>query len=180
MHKSSEKTFTDMLELTRGPAFWAEVHRSISKGIIPTWVSIALNLAEWTRHIVGLLYLVAAHKVHSSGCRLQLISELVWVKTSVIKMTQPRGKLIDCAKLINHWPDITCSDKAVKHYKEGDLTNVKSFVPFQRHVNHASTKIFSENPIGESLKRDEKTCQSWLLGMPPGQKCTVAAARKCF
>ena len=180
MRKSSEKTFTDMLELTRGLAFSAEVHHSISKGIIPTCISISLNLVEWTRHIVGLLYLVAAHKVHSSGCSLKLISELVSVKTSVVKMTQPRGKLINCAKLINHWPDITCSDKAVKHYKEGDLMNVKPFVPFQRQVNQASTKIFSENPIGESSKRDEKTCQSWLLDMPPGQKCTVAAARKCF
>ena len=38
-------------------------------------------------------------------------------------MIQPRGKFLNCAKVIDHSPDIMCSDKAEKHHNLGDLRN---------------------------------------------------------
>ena len=75
------------------------------------------DLVKWTRHIVDFSYFVAADEVHSSGSSLQLTSQLVSLTTSVIKMMEPIGNFLIRAKLINHWPGITCEDKAERHYK---------------------------------------------------------------
>ena len=60
---------------TQGPGPRPEVHRSSYKGLFPACISPGLHLVEWTRHNVDLSYFVAAHMVHSSGCRLQLTSQ---------------------------------------------------------------------------------------------------------
>ena len=97
-----------MPELTRGPAPWLELHLSSCKGVFPACVSPGLRLVECTRDIVDLSDFVPVDTVHSSACRLQLASQLVSLKTSVIKMIQPEGSFLISAKLINHWPAITC------------------------------------------------------------------------
>ena len=75
-------------------------------------ISAGLYLVEWTRHIMDLSYLVASQPVDSSGCRLQLTSQLVPLKVSVFKMMKTGGQFLSCHKLIIHWPDIPCSGKA--------------------------------------------------------------------
>ena len=87
-------------ELSREPSAWPEVHRRSCKGTFSPCVSSNLHLDEWTRHIVDLSYFVTARTVHSSGCRLQLTSKFVSLKTLVIRMMQPRGKFLNCAKVI--------------------------------------------------------------------------------
>ena len=81
------------------------------------WISPDLHLVKWTRHIVDFSYFVAALKVHFSGSSLQLASQLVSLTTSVIKMMESIGNFLIRAKLINHWPGITCEDEAERHYK---------------------------------------------------------------
>ena len=105
-----------MPELTRGPAPWPELHLSSCKGVFPACVSPGLRLVECARDIVDLSYFVAAKTVHSSACRLQLASQLVSITTSVIKMIEPWGNFLNCAKLFIHYRDITWSDKAGKCY----------------------------------------------------------------
>ena len=80
-----------MPELTRGPALWPEVHRRSHYGMFSACVSAGLYLVEWTRHIMDLSYLVASQPVDSSGCRLQLTSQLVPLKVSVFKMIKTGG-----------------------------------------------------------------------------------------
>ena len=58
-------------------------------------------------------------------------------------MIKPRWKFLSYAELINHWQDITPLEEAEKHYKQSDLTKVKSFTLFHRHVNETSTEITS-------------------------------------
>ena len=70
--------------------------------MFPAWVCPSIRLVEWTRHIACLSYSVASHTVHSSGYRLQLVSQLAALTTSVIKMIQDRGNILSCAKLMNH------------------------------------------------------------------------------
>ena len=70
--------------------------------MFPAWVCPSIRLVERTRHIACLSYFVASHTVHSFGCRLQLVSQLVALTTSVIKVIQDRGNFLNCAKLMNH------------------------------------------------------------------------------
>ena len=58
-------------------------------------------------------------------------------------MIQPMGNFLNCAKLINHCPDIKCYDKAGKHYKSADLPKVKPFATLHRHVNQVYPAITS-------------------------------------
>ena len=88
-----------MPELIRGPDLLSKVHHSSCKGMFPACLRAGLHLVEWIVHIVGLSYLVAGHTVHSSGCRLQLASELVFLTTSVIKMIQARSNFLILTKL---------------------------------------------------------------------------------
>ena len=91
-----------MPELIRGPFPWPEVHRSSCKEIIPACLRPGLDLAKWAKHIESLSYFVACRTVHSSGCRLQLASQLVFLTTSVNKMIHPRGNFLTLTKLVNH------------------------------------------------------------------------------
>ena len=166
-----------MPELTRGPFAWLEVHRSSDKRMFPACVSRGLHLVEWTRHIVDLSYFVSAQVVYSTGCRLQLTSQLVLLKASVHEMIKPGGKFLNCKKLIIHQPGITCKGKAKKHQKWGDLTRVKLFAPFHTHVNDGSTEITSQLLCAKFLKRHKQTCRSCFEFLPPGQRCIVAARR---
>ena len=86
-----------MPDLIRGPVQWPEMYRSSYKGMLPACISPCLTLLEWIRHIGDLSYFVSAHTVYSSGCRLQLASQLISLKTSVIKIRQPRRKVLNCA-----------------------------------------------------------------------------------
>ena len=63
-----------MPQATVGPAPWPEVHSSSWKRMFPACVNPDLHVVEWTMHIVGLSYFVAAYTVHSCGCRLQATS----------------------------------------------------------------------------------------------------------
>ena len=69
-----------MSQPIRGPTPWAEIHPSTCKGMFPARIKHALHLFEWTWHNVDLSYFIAAHMVHSSKCRVQLISYLVPLK----------------------------------------------------------------------------------------------------
>ena len=63
-----------MPQLTVGPAPWPEGHRRSFNVMFPACVSPGLHLVEWTMHIVGLSYFVAAYTVHSCGYRMQVTS----------------------------------------------------------------------------------------------------------
>ena len=60
-------------------------------------------------------YFVDAEPVHSSSSRLELTSQFVPLKVSVVKMIKPGDKFLNCNKLIIYWPDITFPGKAQKH-----------------------------------------------------------------
>ena len=105
-----------MPELTGGPDLWT-VARNNCEGVFLTCVRPDLHLVQWTWHLVEPSHFLAADTVHSSGCRLQLASQLFSLTSSLIKMIQPMGDFLNCAKLINHWPDITSKEKDERHYK---------------------------------------------------------------
>ena len=113
------------------------------------------------QHIVSLSYFVAIQAVHASGRRFQLALQLVPLKASVLKTKKPRGKFPNCHKLIIYWPNITYPSKAEKHYKERDLTKLKRFPLFHKHVNDASTEI-----IGSSVQKLEKDINRYTRADP--------------
>ena len=104
-----------MLKLTGRSAIWPEVHHSSDKGMCPACISPGQHLVEWTWHIVDLSYFVDAEPVHSSSSRLELTSQFVPLKVSVVKMIKPGDKFLNCNKLIIYWLDITFPGKAQKH-----------------------------------------------------------------
>ena len=81
MRATSVKGKICMPQAMWGPALWPKVHRSSCKQLLPACVSHALHLVKWTKRKVDLSYFVAANALHSSGCRLQLSSQLSCLKT---------------------------------------------------------------------------------------------------
>ena len=63
---------------------WRNVHCSSYLGMFPACISPALLLIEWNRHKLEPSYFVAAYIVHSSGCRLQITSQVGLSKISVL------------------------------------------------------------------------------------------------
>ena len=85
--------------------------------MFPACVRLGLYLIEWKRHIVDTSYFETAQPVHSSGCKLQLTSQVVPLRASMFKSIKQGGTFLTCNKLIIYWPDITRPGKAEKHYK---------------------------------------------------------------
>ena len=71
----------------------------------------------------------------------------------VIKTKQLRGKLLNCTELINVLPGIRFWNKFERHYEWSDLTKVKPFVEFHRHVREILIEITSEPRLRKSFQK---------------------------
>ena len=55
----------------------------------------------------------------------------------VLKIKTPQRKLLTCVKLINHWQESTCLEKAGKNKRKSDFTMVKSLALFHVQIKNA-------------------------------------------
>ena len=104
---------------------------------------------------------------------MHLTTQFMSLEILVIKMRQLRAKLLNCTELINFLPGIRFWDKFERHYELIDLTKVKTFVEFHRHVRKILIEITSEPRLHKSFQK------TWIdmpeLTLPPTKKYTIAA-----